>query len=78
MSSIFGDEVLGKCFGTARGSLLLREPDPVHVVRPHLKHPLIQYTENLNKEAITKKKPHGFSSDLSQVIKAPKQNLVCT
>lgn len=54
MSSIFGDEVLGKCFGAAGGSQLLREPDPGHVVRPHLKHPLIQYTENLNKEAIKK------------------------
>lgn len=36
-------------------SQLLREPDPGHVVRPHLKHPLIQYTENLNKEGIKKK-----------------------
>lgn len=76
MSSIFGDVVLGKCFGAAWGSQLLREPDPGHVVRPHLKHPLIQYTGNLNKEAI--KKAHGFSSDLSQVIEAPEQNLVCT
>lgn len=89
-SSIFGDEVLGKCFSAARGAritaLLCNPSAPkrdwpwtCQTTSEHIPSSSTQATENLNKEAIKKKNnTHSLESHLTHVIQAPECRPVST